>query len=290
MCRVLFLIFFLACAIVINAQQAHSENIITGSGCSISNVGYLADFAKEYEKRTGIKVLVRGGGSILGLEDLSSGKVDFAASCRARTAGDPEDLQFIQVAWDALVFIVHKSNPLNSISLDEVRAIYAGKITNWKELKGRDEPIKLLISDPRKGLSGIESSAKEMIFGGKEIVKESIKSSNLVSVASTGIAEQMILKIPEGFAISGFTSARKRDVKILKVGGVSPDKKNISSGKYKLRRPLFILVPQKPKPEVKQFMDFVLSKEGQRLISSYGAVSLLDVHPVRKGGASNGVK
>ena len=114
-------------------------------------------------------------------------------------------------------------------------------------------------------------------MGGKEIVKESIKSSNLVSVASTGIAEQMILKIPEGFAISGFTSARKRDVKILKVGGVSPDKKNISSGKYKLRRPLFILVPQKPKPEVKQFMDFVLSKEGQRLISSYGTVSLLDV-------------
>ena len=181
----------------------------------------------------------------MGLDDLSGGKVDFAASCRARTAGDPEDIQFIQVAWDALVFIVHKSNPLNSISLDEVRAIYAGKITNWKELKGRDEPIKLLISDPRKGLSGIESSAKEMIFlGARKLLRESIKSSNLVSVASTGIAEQMILKIPEGFAISGFTSARKRDVKILKVGGVSPDKKNISSGKYKLRRPLFILVPQ----------------------------------------------
>ena len=63
MCRVLFLIFFLACAIVINAQQAHSENIITGSGCSISNVGYLADFAKEYEKRTGVKVFLSAAGA-----------------------------------------------------------------------------------------------------------------------------------------------------------------------------------------------------------------------------------
>lgn len=65
----------------LTASGAHSESII-GSGCSVSNVGYLTELAKEYEKQTGVKVLVRGGGTIIGIEDLRSGKVDFAASCR----------------------------------------------------------------------------------------------------------------------------------------------------------------------------------------------------------------
>jgi len=266
-------VFFLIGAILINAPRAYSENIITGSGCSVSNVGYLTDIAKEYEKRTGAKVLVRSGGSVLGIEDLSSGKVDFAASCRGKIAGDSEDIQFIQVAWDALVFIVHKSNPLKSISLDEVRAIYAGKITNYKELKGKNMPVKLFISLSRKGLSGVETSIKEMILkGGKPV-----ETANTVLLASTGIVEQMVEETPEGFAVAGFSSARKRNVKMLKVDGIYPNKKKIASDKYQLRRPLFIVIPKKPKPGVKQFVDFILSKEGQKLISSYGVVSLMDV-------------
>ncbi len=209
----------------------------------------------------------------MGVEDLRSGKVDFAASCRVRTAGDPEDIQFIQVAWDALVFIVHRSNPLNSISLEEVRAIYAGKITRWKQMKGSDAPIKLFISRPQKGFSGVEASTKALVLKGEDPVK----TPHTIFLASTGIVEQMMEKTPEGFATTGFSSARKRDVKLLKVSGVFPEKKNIAKGRYPLRRPLFILMPQNPKPEVKKFVDFVLSKKGQKLISSYGVVSLLDV-------------
>lgn len=246
---------------------------LTASGCSVSNVGYLTDLAKEYEKRTGIKVFVRGGGTILGIEDLRTGKVDFAASCRPKKSGDPEDIQFVQVAWDALVFISHKGNPVNDVSLDQVRAIYAGKITNWKQLKGPDSPIKVFISRARKGLSGVESSTKELVLKGKEPAE----TRNTMFLASTGIVEQMVEDTPEGFATTGFSSARRRDVKMLRVDGVSPTQKTIISNRYPLKRPLFLLVPKKHKPELKQFVDFVLSKEGQRFINSRGVVSLVDV-------------
>jgi phosphate transport system substrate-binding protein len=254
-------------------SKAHAADYLTVSGCSISNVGYLTELAGEYEKRTGIKIFVRGGGSVVGIEDLRSGKVDFAASCRAREAGDPADITYIQVAWDALVFIVHKSNPLENVTLDEVRSIYAGTVTNWKQLRGREAPIKIFISRTKKGLSGVEASTKQLVLNGKEPAG----SANTVFVASSGIVEQMVEESPEGFATTGITSARKRNVKVLKVNGIAPTNKAIISARYPLKRPLFILVPKNPKPEVKKFVDFTLSRAGQRFIKSLNVISILDV-------------
>jgi phosphate transport system substrate-binding protein len=87
----------------------------------------------------------------------------------------------------------------------------------------------------------------------------------------------MVENTPEGFATTGFTSGRKRQVRMLKVDGISPSAKNIIQGKYPLKRPLFILVPKRNKPAVKQFVDFAMSKEGQAFIRSLGVVSLHDI-------------
>ncbi len=257
-----------------NIPEAYPETLI-GSGCSVSNTGYLTELAKDYENLTGVKVFVRGGGSVVGLEDLKSGKVDFATSCRHSMPGDPADIEFIQVAWDSLVFIVHKSNRVDNISIDDVRAIYAGKITDWSQLNGHKSPMQVFISRPHQGhgLSGVETSTLEMVLNGKEPAA----TPNSVFLASTGIVEQMVEKTTNGFATTGFSSARKRDLKMLKVDGIYPDKKNIISGKYPLKRPLFLLATKVPKPAVKKFIDFTISRQGQELISSYGAVSLMDV-------------
>jgi len=270
--RLLYLLLIMFALLISEARPAYAESII-GSGCSVSNVGYLQELAKEYEKQAGVKVLVRGGGTVVGIEDVKTGKVDFAAACRKKTADDPSDVDFIQVAWDALAFVVHKSNPLNDISLDEVRAIYAGKITNWKQLKGKDAPIKIFISKSRKGLSGVEGSTRDLVLKGKEVVE----TPHTLFLASTAIVEQMVEDTPEGFATTGFSSARKRDLKMLKVNGIPPDKKNIVNNRYPLKRPLFLLVPRKAKPAVKSFVDFALSNKGQKFISSQGVVSLLDL-------------
>lgn len=253
--------------------KAHAAGYLTVSGCSISNVGYLTALAEEYERRTGVKIFVRGGGSVVGIEDLRSGKVDFAASCRPRDAGDPADVTYIQVAWDALAFIVHRSNPVESVTLDEVRSIYAGRITDWRQLKGSEAPIKVFISRTKKGLSGVEASTQHLVLNGKE----PLETANAVFVASSGIVEQMVEENPEGFATTGITSARKRNVKILKVNGIAPTNKAIINNQYPLKRPLFILMPKNPKPEVKKFVDFTLSKTGQRFIQSLNVVSILDV-------------
>lgn len=246
---------------------------LVASGCSVSNVGYLTDLAKDYERLRGQGILVRGGGSVLGLEELRSGRTDFAASCRGHESGDPDDVEFIPVAWDALVFIVHPSNPLASISFVEVQGIYQGLIRDWSRLKAPAGPIDLLISRPQKGLSGVEGSTKTLVLAGKDPVV----TPGTTTLASSGIVEQIVEKTPAAFATTGFSSARKRQVKMLALNGVTPTKENIIAKKYPFARPLYLVVPRSAKPEVRAFVNFVLSRRGQELIGSYGIIPLGEI-------------
>ena len=253
--------------------RAESHDYLTISGCSVSNVGYLTELAKEYERKTGVKVFVRGGGSVVGIEDLKSGKVDLAASCRALEPSDSKDILHVQVAWDALVFIVHPSNPLDDISLDAVRSIYAGQITRWDQLHGPAAPIKVIISRTKQGLSGVEASTNALVLHGKE----PRETPNTFFAASSAIVEQLVEETPAGFATSGLASARKRKVKLLKVNGIAPTNKAIIRGRYPLKRPLYLLVPASVRPEVQRFVDFTLSPEGQQFIKSQNVISLRDI-------------
>ena len=267
--RTIFLmLFFFAAPVLAQASEA-----LTGSGCSVSIPGYLADLAKEYEKASGIKVSVRGGGSILGLNDLQEKKVDFAASCQAKRAGDPVDFEFITVAWDALVFIVNPANPVSTISYKDVRNIYEGRVTNWKQLGGPDLELRSFISTP-EGMGGIGESLENTILEGQ---RPKSQSNSSLQASSVAIWEQLVETTPGGFASTGFASARKRRVKMLKVNGVMPTKENIISHTYPLRRPLYLVIKKDARPEVRKFIEFVLSKKWQKFISDYGIPSLLDI-------------
>jgi phosphate transport system substrate-binding protein len=267
------LILWLLFLILPLTPASGSEASIVGSGCSVSVPGYLAEISKVYERETGIKVMVLGGGSVRGLTDLKEGRTDFAASCQAKSSADPEDFEFVTASWDALVFIVNRSNPVNSITPAEVRKIYEGRIDNWKQLGGHDKNLISVISTT-VGMGGVGEALGKYILQGQVLKQQ--KNSTL-QASSTTIWEQLVEEMPEAFASDGFGSARKRNVKMLKVNGVAPTKENIVSGKYPLRRPLYIVVKKNPKPEVRRFVEFILSKKGQKLISSYGMPSLSDL-------------
>ncbi len=264
---------FLTGSLFFSSVCAHSAESLIGSGCSVSVPGYLSDLAEAYEKESGVRVFVLGGGSIRGLSDLQERRVDFAASCQSKTPGDPEDLEYIIASWDALVFIVNKANPVSTITPQQVRDIYEGKITNWKQLGGPDLNLISVISTP-KGMGGIGESLSKMILNGKRPAKQ---KNSTMQASSVAIWEQLVEEMREGFAGTGFGSARKRNVKMLKVNGVPPTKENIISGKYPFRRPLYIVIKKNAGPGVRKFIDFVLSRKGQKLISSYGMPSLADL-------------
>ena len=212
-------------------------------------------------------------GSIAGLTELGSDKIDLAASCLSHLSKPSVGFTFIPVAWDALVFITNKSNPVKNITPQQVKEIYDGKITNWKQLGGSDLKLTSYISTP-EGLGGIGEALEKYILNGKRPLKQANSS---MQVSSVSIWEQLVGKNAEGFASTGFGSARRRNVRMLSVNGVSPTKTTIISGKYPYKRYLYLVLTKDAKPEVNKFVDFALSKKGQSLISSYGIPSLSEI-------------
>jgi len=275
--RILIVVSAVALSFLVGQAGAAAETKkITWAGCGISKNAFMAEMVAAYKKKTGIEVELKGGGATKGIREVASREVDIGGTCRhviedgetLRTVPEERRVQLIPVAWDALVVIVHKDNPVDSVTLDQVRDIYTGKIVNWKQLGGKDAPVELYV---RKGkISGVGRTLRELVFHNydQEFVAKYVveESANL---------EKDMVTNPNGVGITGVSSARKiKDIaKILKLDGKEPSYENIKSGAYLLYRPLYMVTHlQNVNPEIKKFLEFVMGLEGQEIMRKVGTV------------------
>lgn len=257
-----------------------TEKTLTWAGCGISKNAFMQEMAAAYEKKTGVKIDLKGGGATKGIREVSSKKTDIGGTCR-HTLQDDKTLsgvplaerrvQLTPVAWDALVVLTHKDNPVNNVTLEQIRQIYTSKITNWKELGGRDAPIELYV---RKGkISGVGRTLRELVFNNydQEFVAKHVMDS-------TGPLERAIEKDVNAIGITGVSSGRRvKGAKILHLEGKEASYENIKSGSYLLYRPLYMVTHLEDRnPEVKKFIEFVYSDEGKRIMRKVGTVPYED--------------
>jgi len=255
---------------------------LSWAGCGISKNAFMGEIAAAYEKKTGIKVDLVGGGATKGIRRVANHEMDIGGTCRHVVEKDgspmthPEErrVQLTPVAWDALVVITHKDNPVDSISSEQLRKVYKGQITNWKELGGMDAPIELYA---RKGkISGVGRTLRELLFYNYE---EEFVAKHVVP--STGPLEKAMATNQNGIGTTGVSSARKlvknKTAKILKLDGKESNYENIRTGHYVLYRPLYIVTNLQDKnPEVAKFVHFVSSDEGKAIMRKAGTVPYED--------------
>lgn len=278
-----WVILIAAAVIALVAIPAPSQaKTITWAGCGISKNAFMAEMAAAYKKKTGVEIDFKGGGATKGIREVASKKVEIGGTCR-QVIDDPKYLmpipeeryvQLIPVAWDALVVIVHKDNPVDNITLDQIRALYTGKITNWKELGGTDAPIELYVRQGK--ISGVGRTLRELVFTNYD---QDFVAAHVMD--SSGPLERAIVENPRGIGITGVSSARKLKwqglVKILKLEGKDPSYDNIKNGHYLLYRPLYMVTHLgSPNPDVQNFIDFVMGPEGEQVMRSVGTVPYAD--------------
>lgn len=246
---------------------------LTWVGCGISKKAFMSELATAYEKKTGVKIDIQGGGATRGIREVAAKNADMGGTCRYKIDGEAKErgASLEPVAWDALVVIVHPDNPVDNISFDQIRGIYLGKITNWKALGGNDAPIRLLA---RKGkISGVGRALRKLVFAD---YNQEFKATEFVK--SSGPLEKAVVKDVNAIAVTGISSARKRKVKNLKLDGKEPTYDNIRAGEYGLYRPLYLAVNRHGKnaEEVDKFIKFAHSAEGRKIIRNNGTVPYLD--------------
>ncbi|MCR4301875.1 MAG: phosphate ABC transporter substrate-binding protein, partial [Sulfuricaulis sp.] len=227
---------------------------------------------------TGVEIDFKGGGATKGIRQVASREVNIGGTCRHviedtqtyMTLPEERRVKLTPVAWDALAVIAHKDNPVTNITLAQVRELYTGRITNWKQLGGKDEPIELYV---RKGkISGVGRTLRELVFNNYE---QEFTATHVVD--SSGPLERAVVENSRAIGITGISSARKIPVKILTLDGKEPSYENIKKGDYLLYRPLYMVTHlQDNNPEVRKFINFVMSMEGKQVMRGVGTVPYED--------------
>ncbi len=252
--------------VVPNLANAKDLNWV---GCGISKKAFMGAMAKSYEEKTGVKIILQGGGATRGIRDVAAGKADIGGSCRHLVPARSERAAKLNhVAWDAVVVIVNPSNPVSDLNKTQLENIFSGKTTNWKNVGGPDLPISVVVRQGK--ISGVGMMVRELLF---QSPNYKFASSSTV-LRSSGPVEKMVEKDAGTIAFTGVSSARKREVKLLSVGGKKPTAENISNGSYAFARPLYLGAQKNPLADGAAFLTYALSPEGQAIISNEGTVTL----------------
>ncbi|MGE4299539.1 MAG: phosphate ABC transporter substrate-binding protein [Desulfovibrionaceae bacterium] len=221
---------------------------------------------------SGAAISVSGGGSSNGIKALLDGTTDIAMASRkmkdkevtlAKEKG-VEPKEFV-VALDAVLPIVNPSNPVTNLTIDQLRGIYAGDITNWKEVGGKDETIVVISRDTS---SGTYETWEHFVMGKKARV-----TPRALLQASSGAVLTAVGKNPKAISYDGIGYVNKT-VKALKVNGVEGTAQTAKDKSYPISRELQIYTNGAPKGEVKTFIDFMLSPAGQKFVGEAGFVPL----------------
>jgi phosphate transport system substrate-binding protein len=257
-----FLAFFIMVLLMPGCQKSKAGITVAGS----TSVQPFAELlSEEYmSKRPESHVYVQGGGSSAGIEAVRSRAAHIGMSSRNLLPSE-KDLYAVTIARDAIAVIVHPKNPVQDLSLDQVRQVFSGRIINWKELGGPAHPI-VLVS--REEGSGTRESFQKFVMGKEEISLDSLVQD------SNGAIRQVVSNDENAI---GYISLGLVDEKVeaVRISGIEPGLTNIENGTYKLVRPFLFVFTSEPTGEVKAFLDFVLSPAAQKLLAKEGLVTLL---------------
>lgn len=256
-------------------SESEWKNALSWSGDSSSRYGYMEDLSKAFSRKYGIHIALTSEGSLDGIDLVKSNKSDMGGSGRYATDQelDLKSLVMKPMAWDALVVVVNKSNPINNITMNQLRGIFTGHISNWSELGGLDEPIELHTRTNK--LSGVGYTIRKLLFAN---FSEDFKEGEAYKLKSSDPLETSIERNPLGIGITGISSANKKDLKILSLNGVEVNFENIKQGKYYFYRPLYLTYnPKNPRINtIKSFVKFAYSREGRQIIRNAGTVPYID--------------
>ena len=261
----------IALMMVFGAGSAFAENIVIKGSTTVLPIAQ--EVAEAYMKAyPDVKITISGGGSGNGIKAIIDGTTDIADS--SRFIKDKEVKLALEkgaypvpfaVAYDSIVPVVHPTNPIEDISLEDLKKIYMGKVTNWKELGGPDLKIVVISRDTSSGT--YEVWEDKVMEKGRVYPGALLQASN--GAVATSVAKN---KNAVGYVGIGYLSD---EIKALTVDGIEGNKDTTLSGKFPVSRALFMFTSGWPTGEIMNFINYTMHPEkGQKYVEKAGFVPL----------------
>lgn len=253
-----------------SASVSAKELAIVGSSTVLPIAQITAEaYMKEHP---GVNISVSGGGSGVGIKSLIDGICDIADSSRFIKFKEVKEAVSrgvypvpFAIAYDCIVPVVHPSNPVSNLTVDQLRSIYTGRIRNWKQVGGPDKTIVVVSRDTS---SGTYEVWEEKVLKGARVYPGALLQ------ASNGAVRSVVSRNKQAIGYIGMGYVNS-SVKPLRVEGIKATKENALNGSYVISRPLYMFVKGWPKEEISKFIKFVTHpQKGQILIEKAGFIPL----------------
>ena len=242
---------------------------VTGS----TTVLPIAERAKEaFEANdASAAIMVSGGGSSVGIQAVGEGTADIGMASRDLKPEEAASYPGIvrhEIARDAILLVVNPENSVDRLTPGQVRGIYNGTYTNWNQVGGPDQPIVVV---GRDSASGTREFFSEFIMDKEDFIRTQEEFN------SNGGIQQKVSRTPGaiGYVGLGYTEGVKALALDVDGTAVEPTLQNITDGTYPINRPLFMLTDGEPGGLARQYLEFIMSAEGQEIVAS------LDYIPVQ---------
>jgi len=217
-----------------------------------------------------VEITVQGGGSSVGVKAAADGTANIGMA--SRDVKDSEmtefpDLNVFVIARDGIAIVVNEDVAVADLTIDQIKGIFGGTITNWKEVGGEDKAI-IVVS--REEGSGTRAAFEEMVLGDDVLITDTA-----ILQPSNGSVRTTVSTTPDSIGYLSF-GYLDETTKAVAVEGVEPTEENASDGSYPIVRPLNMITKGAPEGVVKAFLDYILSEEGQAIVSEEGYISVLE--------------
>jgi phosphate transport system substrate-binding protein len=248
-------------ALVLFGCGGADQSITVAGSTSVQPVSEL--LAEAFmDANSGITVNVQGGGSTAGVRAAEDGAAEIGAASRNLKEEEQHLTEYV-IATDGIAIVVHPSNTVRELTLEQVRMIFAHQITDWSEVGGSSADI---IAVTREEGSGTRAAFEEIVMDDEAISPDAIVQN------STGACKTTVAG--DSNSISYISLAALDDtVTAISVEGADPTVDNIVSGSYPVARPFLYVTKGTPSGPAKMFIDFVMSPEAQSIIEEAGLVS-----------------
>ncbi len=253
---------------VSNIFAQNNNLIIKSAGCK-TEFFLIEELAEAYKEKTGIIIQAGKTGNKKAVNFMLEEKTEFAFTCQPinklskklkLNTDKIKNWESIPIAKDPIVLISHPQNGVKNLSISQITDIFSGKVKNWKEVGGNDLIIKVAYLD-LKLESGVVTVFKEST-GGKNM-KLRTDATSLKGPSQLG---NYVHSTAGAVTFVGFNSYQKEYGIILSVNGVKPNPKTITSGEYLIKANYYLTVDLSNK-KVADFVNFCISKEGEKIIS-----------------------
>jgi phosphate transport system substrate-binding protein len=242
------------------AGPARETLLIAGSSAVKS---YLDPVVAEFSRRNPeVSVISEGGGSVAAVLTLKQNGIDIAALSRmVETDLDDNYLRDYQITRDGVAVVVSEASPMQGLTLDQVTAIFSGKVTNWKDVGGPEAPI---VVYRKPSTSHSHRSFTTMVLDGDE----PFRGARIASTSKELIADLQA----DPHAVGYMSMGNLKGVKALEINGVPLTRATALSGRYPLSRAFYLAVYGKANPVAERFVEFALSADGQKLLADDGLI------------------